>query len=1242
MQYEHKQIEEKWQQEWRKRGTYKVGEDPAKPKYYVLDMFPYPSGAGLHVGHPLGYIASDIVARYKRHSGYNVLHPMGYDSFGLPAEQYAIQTGQHPAKTTEINIYGCLDDEDNVKPEYLNPDGSVKKEALGSDGKPIKGYRRQLDGMGFSFDWGREVRTSDPAYYKWTQWIFLQLFDSWYDHEQQKARPIVELVERFARQGWDASDPCVLTGDIEEDLDAFGAAEWNAFEERTQQRILQHFRLAYLSEAWVNWCPALGTVLANDEVKDGVSERGGHPVERKRMPQWSMRITAYAQRLLDGLDTLDWSASMKEAQRNWIGRSEGALVRFAVKQNNDLTPGPSPQERGEMHPSPTSLQTDKREAPVDFRYDTANQRIYKDLKQRALRMRKAPTAAEAALWRGLRKAMTGERFRRQHILQDFIVDFVCLSRQLVVEVDGDIHDHQKEYDQYRTQRLEAHGFKVVRFTNKEVLDDKPSVIERIKAELAQRPKLEWVKEDDDQDEPDDLSEEGIPPLSTGEGPGVRSHYLQRPQASAPTIDVFTTRPDTLFGVTFLTLAPEHELVPLLTTDDRRAEVEAYVATAKNRSERDRMADVKTVSGVFTGSYATHPFTGEDIPVWVGDYVLAGYGTGAVMAVPGGDQRDWNFATHFRLPIIAVTEGADISKGADESKEGTICTEGFLKGLPVKEAIPRAIEELVKLGAGERRINFRLRDAAFGRQRYWGEPIPIYYKDGVPLALPESALPLELPAIDKFQPTETGEPPLARAERWAWDEANQQLTGSAIGYPLETTTMPGWAGSSWYFLRYMDPHNAERFASPESIAYWQQIDLYMGGSEHATGHLLYFRFWTKFLHDCGWINFDEPAKKLVNQGMIQGVSSIVYRIGSTNHLASMNIAERFSKTFLKADEDNYGVEVLDALIAKHGLSAVAEERVTKDAKVVYPVKIVPFNVDIALVEEGCLDVERFKEWRPDFKGSTMLLEDEKYICGTLVEKMSKSKYNVVNPDEIIAKYGADTLRLYEMFLGPLEQSKPWDTNGIEGTFRFLRKFWNLFHQGSENGRGGEIGKKVGAANAQGASDAPVASTHWVDLPTVTDEPPSKAELKVLHATLKKVTEDIEKMSFNTSVAQFMIAANELGALKCNKRAVLEPLVIALAPFAPHIAEELWEKLGHADSVTGAEWPQWDAQYLVEDNFSYPISFNGKTRLMLEFPVALSKEEVEAQVLANPEVQAKLEGKAPKKVIVVPKRIVNIVV
>ena len=1012
MHYDPTNIERKWQDEWRKRGTYRVTNDPSRPKYYVLDMFPYPSGAGLHVGHPLGYIASDIVARYKRHSGFNVLHPMGYDSFGLPAEQYAIQTGQHPAQTTRTNIEGGFDKE----------------------GRPVTGYRNQLDRMGFSFDWDREVRTSDPAFYKWTQWIFLQLFDSWYDAAQQKARPISELIACFEEKGSAGQDTSVLTGDIEQFVGGFSAAEWRSFDERTRQMVLQHFRLAYLSDAWVNWCPALGTVLANDEVKDGVSERGGHPVERKRMKQWSLRITAYAQRLLDGLDALDWSESIKEAQRNWIGRSEGATVRFPI----------------------------------------------------------------------------GEDF----------------------------------------------------------------------------------------------------------------------------IEVFTTRPDTLFGVSFITLAPEHVLVGKFTTPDRRAEVEAYVNSAKNRSERERQAEVDKVSGVFTGSYAKHPFTGAEVPVWVGDYVLAGYGTGAVMAVPGGDQRDWRFAKHFGLPIIAVTEGADTEKEADERKDATICSEGFLQGLKVPQAITRAIQELEKLGAGEGRVNFRLRDAAFGRQRYWGEPIPIYYQDGIPYPLPESELPLKLPEVDKFLPTEDGEPPLARAKDWTFRVVGPS---GVEDHPLETTTMPGWAGSSWYFLRYMDPGNKERFASPEAINYWQQVDLYVGGSEHATGHLLYFRFWTKFLFDRGWITFDEPAKKLVNQGMIQGVSAfamwareVQWRLEDPDRQPT---PEHQTTVLVSADRlsefETWGAhpQFVDAW-SQHD-PTITDRKPSGLAVMTWN----KWPIDVKHVDlQDCLVDDEFFKGKEAIGEAFVVIKNDSNKFKTVreVEKMSKSKFNVVNPDDIIAKYGADTLRLYEMFLGPLEQSKPWDTNGIEGTFRFLRKFWNLFHATDPSTPSGSSG------------NAPAPATLRVDSLHVTDDAPTKAELKILHATLKKVSEDIEKMSFNTSVAQFMIAVNELGGLKCNKRAVLEPLVIALAPFAPHIAEELWEKLGHATSVTTAPWPQWDASHLVEDSFSYPISFNGKTRLQLEFPITLSKEEVEAAVLANPEVQAKLGGQAPKKVIVVPKRIVNIVV
>jgi leucyl-tRNA synthetase len=1058
MQYDPKEIEAKWRRKWKQSGVYQATDQAERPKYYVLDMFPYPSGAGLHVGHPLGYIASDIVARYKRHQGYNVLHPMGYDSFGLPAEQYAIQTGQHPAITTEANIAR---------------------------------YREQLDRIGLSYDWSREVRTSDPAFYKWTQWIFLQLFDSWYDHEQDKARPIADLIARFEQNGWNDLDPCAVAGNEEEKpLAAFSADGWNAFDERTQREVLMRFRLAYLGEAWVNWCAALGTVLANDEVKDGASERGGHPVERKRMPQWSMRITAYAQRLLDDLETLEWSASIKELQRNWVGKSEGAVVRFQIK--DDLTPNPTPKEQ---------------------------------------------------LWQQLRGRANGGGFHRQYAIDKYIVDLISLPKRLIIEIDEEVPRDVQPEDAARTKRLKELGFHVIRFTSQEVMGEMPRVVGTIQATLAARPNVS-------------KEEHSSLRLAKAGHEGCSVH-----------IEVFTTRPDTLFGVTFITLAPEHELVERITSAPRRVEVMAYVAAAKNRSERERLAEVKRVSGVFTGAYCIHPFTGEEVPVWVGDYVLGGYGTGAVMAVPGADERDRNFAVHFGLPIIAVTEGADVALGADERKDATISSEGLLKGLKVVDAIPRAIDELVKLGCGARRINFRLRDAAFGRQRYWGEPIPIYYKNGVPYPLPETELPLELPEVDQFLPTGTGDPPLARAANWNYQ-----------GHPLETTTMPGWAGSSWYFLRYMDPHNAKHFASAEAVNYWQQVDLYVGGSEHATGHLLYFRFWTKFLCDRGWINFHEPAKKLVNQGMVQGVSM----------MAKVRVDR-------SAGNDRYILLTKDEQAAE----GVMDRN--------YPIDHVTFKDGKYWIdEEGAQRTRAAEATFRDF-----YLEQPTAELTPVVEKMSKSKFNVVNPDGIIEKYGADTLRLYEMFLGPIEQSKPWDTNGIEGTYRFLRKFWNLFH------------------DANGVFE-------------VSEEHPAKTEFKVLHATLKKVTEDIEKMNFNTSVAQFMIAVNELSTLKCNKRAVLDKLVVALAPFAPHVAEELWEALGHSTSVTLAPWPEWDAAHLVEENFSYPISFNGKTRLQLELPMAMDAKGIERAVLGNPDVQSRLEGKPPKKVIVVPKRIVNIVV
>jgi leucyl-tRNA synthetase len=1026
MQYDPKELDRKWQAEWAKQKPFAAKDNSEKPKYYVLDMFPYPSGAGLHVGHPLGYIASDIVSRYKRLKGFNVLHPMGYDSFGLPAEQYAIQTGQHPAKTTEENIAT---------------------------------YRRQMDSIGFSFDWDREVRTSDPSYYKWTQWTFLKLYDAWYCKNADAARPIERLVKEFEQHG---------NGKVNAHCDetpVFTADEWNSWDGAKQQTILLNYRIAYLSEAYVNWCPALGTVLANDEVKDGFSERGGHPVERKLMMQWSMRITAYAQRLLDGLDGLEWSESLKEQQRNWIGRSEGASIKFEIRNQ---------------------------------------------------------------------KAETG-------------------STELSIEV-------------------------------------------------------------------------------------------------------FTTRPDTIFGVSFMVLAPEHELVSQITTAEQKAEVEAYIAKAKARSDRDRMADVKTVSGAFTGAYAEHPFTGAPIPIWIGDYVLAGYGTGAVMAVPSGDQRDWNFAKHFNLPIPSVIAGSELDKGANESKEGVLENSDFLNGLPVKEAIKRAIAKLEEKGIGKGRINYRLRDAVFGRQRYWGEPIPIFYKDGIPYPVKEEHLPVTLPEIDEYLPTETGEPPLGRAKGWGYDPERGAVFGSetppAFGhpplsggelaqtatisppgkegsgevgiYPFELSTMPGWAGSSWYFLRYMDPHNPDAFASKEAIDYWQNVDLYVGGSEHATGHLLYVRFWTKFLKDLGYLPFDEPAKKLVNQGMIQGVSQKIYfsKLKVSNiFIEPLNDDVPFNEPLTKilsADEYDRIAKLYSSQNDEAGLKRFVDQYTEKNVPIQFDsgsfYKIDELlNSDIGKDYYGSVFVSGSTATHFTSKGDITPLRDfpqEDFTTRPEVEKMSKSKWNVVNPDDIIGKYGADTLRLYEMFLGPLEDAKPWNTNGIEGTYRFLRKFWNLFHAG--------------------------------DAFAVSDDAPTKAELKALHATIRKVEEDIEKLSLNTSVSQFMICVNELTELKCNKRAILEPLTIVLSSFAPHICEELWEKLGHAESITFASYPRFEAAHLVEDSFNYPISFNGKTKLQLELSTSLSAAEVEAIVVAHPEVIKRLEGATPKKVIVVPKRIVNVVV
>ena len=918
MEYNFKSIEQKWQSYWKENAIYRVETDKSKPKFYVLDMFPYPSGAGLHVGHPLGYIASDIYSRYKRLQGFNVLHPMGYDAYGLPAEQYAIQTGQHPEITAKKNI---------------------------------NRYREQLDKIGFCYDWDREIKTCDPEYYKWTQWAFIKMFDSWYCKRADAAKPISMLVDIFNEQG-NARVKAACT-----ETPIFTAEQWKSYDEKKQQEILMNYRIAYLADISVNWCPKLGTVLANDEVSEGLSVRGGYPVEQKVMRQWSLRVSAYAQRLLDGLDKIDWTDSLKETQRNWIGRSEGAEMDFAI-------------------------------------------------------------------------------------------------------ADSDI-----------------------------------------------------------------------------------------------TMTVFTTRADTTFGVTFMVLAPESDYVAQITTAEQKAEVEAYLDAVKRRTERERISDRK-VSGVFSGAYAINPFTGDKIPVWISDYVLAGYGTGAIMAVPAHDSRDYAFAKHFNLPIVPVIEGCDVSEESFDAKDGIMCNSGFLNGLQVKEAIAKAKVYIAEKGIGKVKVNYRLRDAIFSRQRYWGEPFPVYYKEGMPYTLDMDKLPLLLPEISTYLPTETGEPPLGRAENWKTED----------GYPLELNTMPGFAGSSAYYLRYMDPRNNEALVSQEANEYWQNVDLYIGGTEHATGHLIYSRFWNKFLFDLGLICKDEPFQKLINQGMIQGRSNFVYRVIGTNQFVSYGLKDQY--------------------------------------------KTQEIHVDVNIVSNDILDLDKFRAWMPDFANAEFILEDGKYICGWAVEKMSKSMFNVVNPDDIVENYGADTLRLYEMFLGPLEQSKPWDTNGIDGVHRFLKRLWGLFYKGDET--------------------------------NISDAEPTAEEYKTLHKTIKKVTSDIENFSFNTAISAFMICVNELNSAKCNKRAILEPLVVLLAPFAPHVAEELYHVLGNEGTVCDAAFPKHDEKYLAENTVKYPISFNGKVRFTLELAADLNPKQVEEIALANEQTAKYLDGKAIKKVIVVPKKIVNIVI
>ena len=1144
--YHFNEIEAKWQKFWEENQTFNAENDSKRPKYFVLDMFPYPSGAGLHVGHPLGYIASDIYARYKRHKGFNVLHPQGYDSFGLPAEQYAIQTGQHPADTTKVNIEGGVD----------------------KAGNKIAGYRKQLDKIGFSFDWSREVRTSNPEYYKWTQWIFIQLFESWFNNETQKAEDIKTLVTQFESVG-NASVNAVCDSTTE----IFLAEQWRSYSNTKQQEILLQYRLTYLAETEVNWCPVLGTVLANDEIVNGVSERGGHTVVRKKMTQWSMRISAYAERLLQGLDGIDWSESIKETQRNWIGKSVGATVTF-----------PLIPQRGTTRPG----------------YMTGGSNSHL-LLEKAKEMRENPTPAEAVLWEELRAKKLGHKFRQQHLVEDYIPDFVCLRKKLIIEVDGEIHNDRVEEDEERTKRLNEAGFQVIRFRNEEVLTGIDTVLEKIN---------------------NTLSSISVPPS------GARG------------ISVFTTRPDTIFGVSFMTLAPEHEYVAQITTPEQKAEVEAYREATSKRSERERMADVKTISGVFTGAYAEHPFTKEPIPIWIGDYVLAGYGTGAVMAVPSGDQRDWDFATKFGIAIPNVFEGVDISEGAHTDKEGiVIANSDFLNGLKYKKALKLAIYELEKLDAGEGKTNYRLRDAVFSRQRYWGEPFPVYYVDGMPQMIAKEHLPIRLPEVEKYLPTEEGEPPLGRADVWAWDsKANAVVSNDLIDnktiHPLELNTMPGWAGSSWYFFRYMDAHNTDVFASKDALDYWKNVDLYIGGSEHGTGHLLYSRFWVKFMNDRGFVNVDEPFQKMINQGMILGMSEFAYVTGYKvanefkGKVASNNIFLLADEKFGKDKRHQHYTNDVKYVFFSSDYEYVSDYK--KGSLAVPFNEIIPHRFDINLISNNVLNIEKFRNKTHNYEDSIFVVQKGYWFKGEFtqlfeegstdfktfseVEKMSKSKYNVVNPDEICDQYGADTLRMYEMFLGPLEQAKPWNTAGLSGVHSFLKKMWKLYH-GGEN------------------------ETFYVS-----DSPPLEGlgeDLKTLHKTIKKVQDDIENFSFNTSVSTFMIAVNELTALKCNAREILEPLAVLISPYAPHIAEELWDKLGNSESIATAPFPVFEASHLVESSKEYPISFNGKMKFTMELSLDLSKDAIEAAVMANEKTVQYLNGRTPKKVIVVPGKIVNIV-
>jgi len=1108
MEYDFRKIEADWKKYWTEQQVYQVSNDTSKPKCYVLDMFPYPSGAGLHVGHPLGYIASDIYARYKRLKGYNVLHPMGFDEFGLPAEQYAIETGQHPKVTTAKNTAR---------------------------------YREQLDNIGLCFDWSREVRTSDPAYYKWTQWIFLQLFHSWYDRKENKARPVKNLIAIFEKDG---NKYFACPGD---EALTFDSVQWNNFSEKEKRECLMQYRLAYQGYAQVWWCEALGTVLANDEVVNGVSERGGHPVERKNMRQWFLRITEYAERLLASLDTLDWTEAMKEMQRNWIGKSNGAEVRF------DLSPALSRGEGG-------VTQNQGKEG-----WNTAEPSLYNLIAPHRKGLKDNLTEAENRLWQELRANRLGVKFRRQHVIGRFIGDFVCLPKKLIVEVDGKIHEQQKEADAARTAYLNEKGFRVIRFTNEEVMSNIKSVISQIKEALNTQAENEVRSTS----------------LSFGEGRGEAS------------ITVFTTRPDTIFGVDFMVLAPEHELVDDIATPEQKQAIEEYKTYVKSRSERERMSEVKQVTGCFTGAYAIHPLTEKPVPVWISEYVLAGYGTGAIMGVPSGDERDHAFAKHFNIPITNIFGDKYTGEDAYGTKTGIIENSGFLTGMSIPDATEASINALVKEGVGKRKVNYKLRDAGFSRQRYWGEPFPIIYVDDIPYGTDEPIihnehklgdLPVELPHVDSYKPGPEGQGPLANIEDWVETDAGER----------ETNTMPGYAGSSWYFLRYMDSHNDTEFASRKATDYWNQVDLYIGGAEHAVGHLLYSRMWTKAMYDLGYIGFDEPFKKMVNQGMIQGSSRFVYRVvpihSQEEHNQFLSEGNQFNNSVVFISKGDYDVyhskyefsEKIEFLIELLSGTSLFNDLTNEH---VLNIGFHRIRVDVTIVNGIELDIDAFKKWRPEYSLAEFILEDDgKYRCGVEVEKMSKSKYNVVNPDDIVAQYGADTFRMYEMFLGPIDISKPWDTKGIEGVHRFLKKMWRLY---CDEQRG------------------------WI----VNDDAATEEELRIMHKTIKKVGDDIERFSFNTSVSQFMICVNELTTLGCHKRAVLEPLAVAICPFAPHIAEELWHQLGHTTSVVDAPFPQYEERYVTDNTKKYPVAVNGKTRHEMEFPIDAEPATVEQEVLAN---------------------------